>query len=91
MLPLQTIISNQSDQALAGAADMASLLSSTKKYLNSMNISQNTARMKCYFHHEQNCFCDDPVPDDAVIMSDVPFQYKERNAGIWSLMVTKQV
>ena len=38
--------------------------------------------MKCYFHHEQNCFLDyfdDLVPDDAVIyMSDVPFQYKER-------------
>ena len=46
-----------------------------------MNFSQNSARTKCYLHHEQNCFLeyfDDPVPDDAVIyMTDVPFQYNE--------------
>ena len=44
-----------------------------------MNIIQNSARMKCYFHHKQNHFLDyfiNPVPDDAVIyMSDAPFQY----------------
>ena len=47
-----------------------------------MNISQNSTKMKCYFHCKQNCFrdyFDDQVPDGAVIyMSDVPFQYNER-------------
>ena len=37
--------------------------------------------MKCYFHHEQNCYSDyfkDPVLDGAVICAgDVPFQYNE--------------
>ena len=47
-----------------------------------MNVNQNSARMKCYFHYEQNHFLDyfeDPGPDDAVIyMSDVLFQYNKR-------------
>ena len=37
--------------------------------------------MKCYFHHEQNCFLDyfkDPALNGAIIYADdVPFQYNE--------------
>ena len=82
LLSLQTIISNQTDGVLAGVTNRTSVLSCTNNDPNSINISQNSARMKCYFHYKQNCllyYFDDPVPDDAVIyMSDVPFQDNER-------------
>ena len=49
-----------------------------------MNLSQKAARMKCYFHHEQNHFLDnfkDPVPDGAVVhVGSAPFKYNERAA-----------
>ena len=81
LLPLQTIINNQSDEASVCEADRTSLLSPTNNNQNVMNISQNSASVKCYFHHEHNCFLDylkDQVLDDTVIyMSDVPFQYNK--------------
>ena len=49
---------------------MTSLLSPPNNNSTSANISQNSTRMKCYLHHEQNHFLDyfdDQVPDDAVI------------------------
>ena len=46
-----------------------------------MNLSQNSARMKCYFHCKQYHFLDyfdDPIPDDSVIyISDIPLQCNE--------------
>ena len=46
-----------------------------------MNLSQNSARMQRYVHHEHNHFLDffdNPIPDDAIIyMSDILFQYNE--------------
>ena len=82
LLPLQTIINNQSDEVSANSADRTSLLSSTKNNPNGKNISHSSAGMKYYFHHEQSCFLNyfgDLVPDEAVIYaSDLPFQYNER-------------
>ena len=64
------------------AANGTSLPSPTNNSQNGTNISQNSVRMNCDFHHEQNCFLDyfgDPVPDDVVIYAtDVPFQYNNR-------------
>ena len=65
-LPLQTIIDNQSSEASASAADRTGILLP----INNNSDSAISARMKWYFHHEQNCFLDyfdDPVPDDTVI------------------------
>ena len=66
----------------ASASARTSLLSPPHNNPNSINFSQNVAKMKCYIHHEHNCFLDyfnDPVPDGAVIyVSNVPFQYNER-------------
>ena len=84
MIHSQNIKSNQNEEVLAGAAAMSCLLSPPNNNSTSMNISQNSARMKCFFCHEQNCFLDyfdNPVPDDAVIyISDNPFQFNERES-----------
>ena len=59
-----------------------SLLSPPTNNSASENLRQNSARMKCYYHHKQHCFLDYfdySIPDDAVIyMSDIPFKYNER-------------
>ena len=83
LLPLQTVNSDQSEEALAHATATLSLLS-LKDNSICMNLSQNSARMKSYFHHKQNHFFDyfkDPVPNGVVIyMGDVPFEYNERDS-----------
>ena len=56
LLPLQTINSDQNEETLAGAATTMSLLSPPKNNSSSINLSKNSARMKCYFHLKQNCF-----------------------------------
>ena len=82
LLPLQTINSDQSEEALAGATTALSHLSLPHENNSTgTNLSQNSTRMKCYFHHKQNCFLDyfkDPVLDGAVIyVGNVPFQYNK--------------
>ena len=58
----------------------------TTCYLISMNLGQNSARMKCCFHLEQNHFLDyfdDSAPDGAVIYtSDVPFQIQQKKGQV---------
>ena len=80
--PLQTINNDQNKEALAGAAAMMGLHSPPNNNSTSMNISQNSVIIKCYFHHEQNCILDyfnDPVLDGAVIyMNFIPFYYNKR-------------
>ena len=82
LLPLQTINSDQNEEASAGAATTKSLLSPPDNNSSSMNLSKNSARMKCYFHQKQNCFFDyfdDPVQDVVVNYAcDIPFQYNKR-------------
>ena len=82
LLPLHTISSDDNVEALAGATATASPLSLPTNNSASMNLSQNSARMKCYFHCEHNHFLgyiEDPIMDDAVIyMSDIPFHYNRR-------------
>ena len=82
MLLAQTIRNDDNEEALAGAAAAASLLSPSANNLARTNIFLNSVRMKCYFHHEQNCFLDyfdDPILDDAVIYTrDIPFQDNEK-------------
>ena len=76
---------------LAGAATAASLLSPLNNYLSSMILSQNEMLLPPQTKHLLDCF-NDPIPDDAVIyMSDIPFQYNEKRAGILNSWVTKQV
>ena len=79
LLPLQTMNSNHNEEVLAGVVTKMNILLPPNNELPSTKFNQISARMKCYFHHEQNCFLDyfdDPLPDDAVIyVSDVPFQY----------------
>ena len=64
--------------SLKSAVDGTCLPSLTNNNPNGMNISQNSARMKCYLHHKQSHFSDyfdDSVLDDSVIyVSHVPFQ-----------------
>ena len=81
MLPLQTRNSDHGEEALSGATTVLSLPSPSKNNSTYMDLSQNSAIMKCYFHHEQKCFLDyfeDPVPDGTVIyVGNVQFQYNE--------------
>ena len=82
MIPSQTIPIDDEEEVLAGAA-----LTNNSP---SMNLGQNSFRMKCYYHHKQNYFLDyfdDHFPDDAVIYkSDIPFQYSERE-GRYTLFI----
>ena len=82
LLPSQTINNDQSEEASAGVATTSSLLSLLKNNPICMSLSQNSAKMKCYFHLKQNCFLGyfkEPVLDGAVIyVGDVPFQYIKR-------------
>ena len=69
LLPLQTINSGNSEEAVTGATPASSLPSPPKNSSTCMNLSQKSPRMKCYFHHEQNCYLDyfkDPLPDSSV-------------------------
>ena len=81
LLPFQNINSDHGAEALTGVTTALSLSSLPKNNSTCMNLSQNSTRKKCYFHHKQNHFLDhfeDPVPDGAVICGDgVPFQYNE--------------
>ena len=70
LLPLQTINSDQNEEALVGVSTTISLHSPPKDNSTNTNLSQNSTRMNWYFHHEQNHFSDyfdDPVLDGAVI------------------------
>ena len=79
---MQTITSDDNEEALAGAATALSLLSLPANNSASKNLSQNSAKMKCYYHHKHHQFLDyfnNPIPDDAVIYENyIPFQYSER-------------
>ena len=81
VLPSQTMTSDDNEEALAGAVIMLSLLSPPTDNSASENLSQSSAKMKCYYHHRHHCFLDyfnDPIPDDAVIYtSDIPFHYNK--------------
>ena len=57
-LPLLTITSDYSEEALTGAATALSLLSLPSDNLASQNISQSPVKMKCYYHHTHHCFLD---------------------------------
>ena len=74
--PSKTIHSDQNEEVLDGAAAMMIPLSVVKNNSNSTNIRQNSARMKCYFHCEQNYilgYFDDQVLDGAVIYCCIIF------------------
>ena len=83
--PSKTIRNDQNKEALAGAAVRLSLFSLPNKHSTRTHVSQNSARMKCDFHHQQTCFLDhfdDPVLDGAVIYTnDFPFQYNKREGS----------
>ena len=76
---LQTMTSDDNEEALTGTSTAWSLLSSPTDNSTSENLSQSS--MKCYFHHKHHHFLDysnDPIVDDAVIYtSDIPFQYNK--------------
>ena len=78
----QTITSDESEEALAGAATTLSLLSLDTDNLASEILSQSSIEMKCYYHQKHCCFLDylnNSLLDDAVIYTgDIPFQYNER-------------
>ena len=84
ILPLLTIPINDNEEALAGVATTVSLLSPPTNNSASKNLSQSSVRKKCYYHPKHHHFLEyfnDPILDDAVIyMSDVPFQYNERES-----------
>ena len=75
------IPSGGNEETFTVAATTASLFSPLNNNSSSANLSQNSCRMKCYYHKKQKCFIDyfdDPIPDDAVIyVSDILFQYNE--------------
>ena len=83
MLLLQTITSGDTEEALADAATTLSLLLSP--LINNSahkNLSQSSAKKKCYYCHKHYSFLEyfnNLIPDDAVIYrSDIPFQYNKR-------------
>ena len=82
VLPLQTITSDDYEEALAGAPTTLNLLSPPPDNSASENLSQRSVKMKCYYHLKHCYFLDyftSPIPDDAVICtSDIPFQYSKR-------------
>ena len=90
LLPLQTIHNDENEEASADATTMVSLFSPPNNNSTSTNLSQNSARMKCYFHGEQNCFLnyfDDPILDDAgIYMSEIPFQSNKREVRYTEFM-----
>ena len=79
---MQTIISDDNEEALTGAAATLSLLSPPTNNSASENISQSSVKMKCYCyqkHHDLLDYFNNPILDDAVINArDTPFQYNER-------------
>ena len=83
LLTLQTVLNDGNEEALAGAAATASLLSPHTNNSASVNLNQSWVRMKFYlYHHKQNHFLDysdDSTLDHAVIYtSDISFQYNEK-------------
>ena len=58
LLPLQTITSDYNEEALAVAATTLSLDLPHTSNSASENLSWNSARGKCYYHHKQHCFLD---------------------------------
>ena len=74
--------SDDNEETLDGVAATLSLLSSPTNNSTIKNLSQRSAKMKCYHHHKHHHFLDyfnDPILYDAVIyVSDIPFQYNER-------------
>ena len=82
LLPLQTITSDDNEEAFAGAATILSLLSSPTNNSASENLSQSSAKMKCYYHnkHYSLGYFNDPIQDDAVIYTsdNLPVQQKKR-------------
>ena len=73
--------SGDNEEALDSAAATLSLLYHSADNSASENLSQNSIKMNCYYHHKHCCFLDyfnDPIPGDAVIYtSDIPFQYNK--------------
>ena len=63
------------------AATLSIILSPTNN-LASENLSQNSVKMKCNYHHKHHLFLDyfnDNILDDVVIFEgDIPFQYNDR-------------
>ena len=80
MLPPQIINRDHEKEALTGVTTAMSLPSPPKNNSTCTNHCQNSTRMKCSFHHKQNCFLDyfkDAVLDGAVIyVGDVLLQFK---------------
>ena len=64
VLPSETLISDDNEEALAGAATTLNLLSPPTDNSTSQNLCQSPVKMKCYYHNTHYCFLDyfhDPV------------------------------
>ena len=84
-LPSQTITRVDNEGILAGEGTTVSLLSPVTNNSASENLSQSSAKMKCYYHHKHHCilhYFDDPILDDVMIyVCDISFQYNKREGG----------